>query len=115
MRSESGMKRTPLQRKTPLRSTSTLARSPMKRSRPKATDRAVVAQVVLRDGGCVARSQVPEVRCAGRIDPHHVLPRGRGGKDTTENLICLCRAHHDWVHSNPSRAYDLGFLARSEG
>lgn len=67
-------------------------------------------EVVMRDGGCVARSVVREVQCWGRIDPHHVQPRGRGGADTADNLISLCRAHHDWVHAHPHQSTLLGFL-----
>jgi 5-methylcytosine-specific restriction endonuclease McrA len=33
------------------------------------------------------------------IDPHHIVSKGRGGKDVLENLVCICRichsAHHD--------------------
>ena len=32
------------------------------------------------------------------VDVHHIVPRGMGGskgKDTIENLIGLCRYHHD--------------------
>lgn len=42
------------------------------------------------------------VRC-GRVatDLHHLLPRGRGGKDTVENLRPACRRCHDWLHRHP--------------
>ena len=66
-----------------------------------------------RDRDCVARSRVPHVVCGGRLDPHHVLPRGRGGKDEVENLVLLCRLHHSWVHEHPADAYALGLLART--
>jgi 5-methylcytosine-specific restriction endonuclease McrA len=32
------------------------------------------------------------------IDPHHIIPRGRGGKDLLENLICICRTCHNAFH-----------------
>jgi len=74
-----------------------------------------------RDGGCRLRPGTelvggpdlacPPVECAGRLDPHHVLPRGRGGPDTVANLATLCRLHHEWVHSHPATGRALGLLA----
>ena len=103
-----------MKRSGSLRRATPLKRSPMKRSRPKPVPSDIYAEVAKRDGGCVARRLVPEVPCWGRIDPHHILPRGRGGPDTAENLACLCRAHHDWVHAHPAQGYDLGLLKKSE-
>lgn len=31
---------------------------------------------------------------------HHILPRGRGGSDTLENVTTLCPKHHAITHSN---------------
>jgi hypothetical protein len=31
----------------------------------------------------------------GPIDPHHVVPRSQGGADAYENIIFLCRFHHE--------------------
>lgn len=53
----------------------------------------------------------PLVDCHGRIDPHHIIPRGRGGPTTMENLVSLCRAHHDWVDANMELAEAVGLLA----
>jgi len=41
-----------------------------------------------------------EVCTAPAVDIHHISPRGIGGdpqgkKDTIENLVALCRKHHD--------------------
>jgi 5-methylcytosine-specific restriction endonuclease McrA len=33
--------------------------------------------------------------CSGGLDPHHIHFKGAGGADTKENLITLCRKHHD--------------------
>lgn len=106
------MKRSPLRRFTPLRSTSTLKRTtPLKAGRrSRGVQKAIYAEVILRDGGCVAATLVRGVQCAGRIDPHHVLRRSHGGPDTPENLVCLCRAHHSWVHDHPAQSVALGLL-----
>lgn len=118
----------PLRRLTPLRTRSTLRRStPLERTsglasqlrnstrkrKALAVPKAVRDQVLERDRGCRARTLVPEVRCFGPIDPHHVLRRSQGGPDTVENLIAVCRAHHDWIHGHPARAYSLNLLRRS--
>lgn len=44
---------------------------------------------------------------------HHVLPRGRGGKDTLDNLVALCHPCHTYVHANPAWSYEAGLLART--
>lgn len=109
------MKRSPLRRLTPLRSTSTLKRTtPLKAGKQsRGVPKDVYAAVVLRDGGCRAVSLIRSVQCAGRIDPHHIIRRSQGGPDTPENLVCLCRAHHSWVHEHPEQSYALGLLRRS--
>ena len=56
--------------------------------------------VLRREGGrCQARLLGA---CAGPLDLHHVLSRGRGGKHEYDNLALLCRQHHgevDWPYS----------------
>jgi 5-methylcytosine-specific restriction endonuclease McrA len=32
------------------------------------------------------------------VDIHHILPKGRGGKDEIANLIALTRGEHDLAH-----------------
>ena len=43
-------------------------------------------------------------------DPHHRLPRGRGGKDTKENCLWCCRSCHDFLHRFPAWAEAHGFI-----
>ena len=51
--------------------------------------------------GCTVRSD----------DVHEILPRSAGGSISDEvNLICVCRADHDWLHRNPVEAKKLGLL-----
>lgn len=51
-----------------------------------------------RDGVCLA-GLVLRDGCAGGVDVHHIASRGAGGDDTLENMICLCRKHHNQAHA----------------
>lgn len=73
-----------------------------------------VDRVLRRDDWyCRAMGSWPEVACRGRLDPHHLVPRSRGGSDDDANLVTLCRAHHDAVHGWPDLAVERGLLAHS--
>lgn len=94
-----------------------MRRSPISRISRKrkaeadAYDRARTAAYLRDRGECQAKTLWPDVECHGRIDPHHLRPRSRGGAlADVENLRCLCRAHHDSVHAYPLRATALGLL-----
>jgi len=67
---------------------------------PSATRKAVYE----RDGYACALCQDSRA-----IHLHHVKARGKGGKDTEENLICLCPACHQVVHGEYTYAYDFPF------
>lgn len=65
--------------------------------------------VFARDGRCVARERVPEVSCWGPWDADEIRPRSRGGDPLDpQNVQTLCRAHHDWKHSQPAEAVRRG-------
>lgn len=57
-------------------------------------------------------------RCRKRATrtPHHVLPRGRGGKHEPSNLLdvdwFIC---HTWINNNPRLAVQRGLLKEYEG
>ena len=36
--------------------------------------------------------------CDIAVDVHHILFKSQGGKDEIDNLIGLCREHHDIAH-----------------
>ena len=50
----------------------------------------------------VAERDNHECRICGnnQIQIHHIIFRSHGGKNSKENLITLCKHHHDVVHSN---------------
>jgi hypothetical protein len=102
------MKRTPLRRKTPLRARKRLTATP--RSVPPDVREAVLR----RDGGCVAPGAFG-IGCGGPLDPHHRVTKGMGGKrapDTVDDLITLCRRHHDYVTEHPADAIAAGLSRR---
>lgn len=108
------MKRTALRRRTPLRSTRGLVRTPLTisgrrsstwhRSRQWCFDRA--------HGRCEA---MVSADCTGRAEhAHHLVLRSQGGADDPSNLMALCHACHAHVHANPTESYERGFLRHRE-
>jgi 5-methylcytosine-specific restriction endonuclease McrA len=47
-----------------------------------------------RDGVCLY-GLIHKDGCSGGLDAHHIIPEGVGGPDVDENLISLCRKHHN--------------------
>ncbi len=47
-----------------------------------------------RDGVCLY-GLIHKDGCSGGLDAHHIIPEGIGGPDVDENLISLCRKHHN--------------------
>ena len=45
--------------------------------------------------------------CRFGMDPHHIIKRSAGGKDVTDNIITLCRKHHDEAEGNLISAEQL--------
>lgn len=72
--------------------------------------RAVVSAAFARDGRrCVAKDIAPGW-CDGPLDPHEVIPRSawRAGYLVLDNVVIVCRAHHDWIGENPDAAHAAG-------
>ena len=98
------MKRTPLNRKSPLRRTP-FFRKPAKKSQvpPEIRD-----AVTARSGGLCEWPSCPNPA----TDLHHKQMRSQGGKHTVDNLAHLCRGCHDRIHANPAQSYEAGWLIR---
>lgn len=110
------MKRSPIQRRTPLKGASRL--KPRSRKRIEETDkRRQVREDALRAAGwrCTATATVPEVRCWGPLDVDEVKSRGvnPGGHLDPSNVQVLCRAHHDWRGAHPAEARARGLRKAS--
>ena len=122
MKSSPLLRKTPLERKTPLRS-----RIRRFTAEQKAAHRDYVAARAIayeRDGG---QCQVPvllaqssamvvpgwlRTACHGRVDPHHLATQQHAPEliADVDNLRCICRWHHEAIHSHPAEAKRLGLL-----
>ena len=108
------MKRTPLVRKTPLaRGTSQLKRTPLAKQSAKrvavSRERAALVRRVL-----AARPICERCHEARSVDVHEPYTRARGGSIVDDdNTVAICRRCHDWVHSHPKEASELGLLLRT--
>ncbi len=38
--------------------------------------------------------------CQFGLDPHHLIKRSQGGHDVKENVLTLCRKHHDMAEEH---------------
>jgi 5-methylcytosine-specific restriction endonuclease McrA len=108
------MKRTALKRYTPLRKVSKLKHRRQAVTIPKAVREAVKERSGGRCEGVeeiCSGNNVHRVRCVKNgSDMHHVKGKGRGGKNTSENIIYLCRSCHRYTHDNPAKARELGLM-----
>ena len=85
-----------------------------KPSRHKEIDPAVRALVRELAGG---KCQVMGCGAQYKLEVHHVMPRADGGQDNVENLILLCRTHHDRVEVEGIRNRELiiNYVDEDEG
>ena len=61
--------------------------------------------------GCEAKAAYT---CTRRAEHwHHRQLRSRGGAHTVPNGLAVCHACHEWIHQNPARATELGFMVSS--
>lgn len=105
------MKRTPLKRKTQLRARAATKRvKPTARSAPPGFPEEVRMQVRFRSRGeCEVKSKV----CTGTAAHFHHRKLRRHKDHTAANCLYACRACHDHIHANPTKAYLMGYLLRS--
>lgn len=61
---------------------------------------ALLHAIRLRDQGLCQHRRSDGTRCGEKrwVDLHHLVPVSRGGTDSVENLLTLCRTHHGLVH-----------------
>lgn len=110
------MKRSPIKRSDPdkIRAWQAKSRRTAARNRMRSTAEREVWQTVLDGIAVRARGECEAVKapgpCAGPLDGHHIQPRSKGGRDVPSNALLVCRQHHDWIHSHPIYATDLGYL-----
>jgi hypothetical protein len=59
-----------------------------------------------RDGVCLWGLRAQD-GCSSGLDVHHIDTKGAGGDDVPENLITLCRKHHQQAQERKVSAGDL--------
>lgn len=94
------VKRTPLQRRTPLKRTRIKPVSDKAKAKA-ATWKKVRKEVIERDQRLCRLCDI-EGRRTPCLDVHHILYRSQGGADVRDNLISLCRECHDRAHLTSS-------------
>ena len=111
------MKRSPMKR-TPMKR----AQKPMRKRSVKMEGfyrdkrRPMVARV-LAEAGLRCEFVKSGSRCRNvAVDVHEMLTRGRGGGiladavNARENLMAVCRRHHEWITEHPVEAEALGYV-----
>lgn len=91
---------------------SNLRRQSSKKQKENRQRRKLAQELLIERGDfCEART----VDCEGKwVDMHEVLLRSQGGSAVDkENILCVCRSCHIWIHSHPKSAREKG-LIRSE-
>ncbi len=51
-------------------------------------------------------------RCGGGASDRHHRQRRRDGGHGAGNLVLMCRTCHGWVHGNPIKAQETGFIVK---
>jgi hypothetical protein len=112
----------PLRRNTPLKATQGLKRggrlNPVSKKRQKllAKRRQVIDEILKTRTMCEASTRIWNVDRAHRCfripwDVHEPLTRARGGSITDPaNMMVVCRPCHDWIHTHPQLATQVGLL-----
>ena len=74
------------------------ARLPRKPYRRQVASRKQWARIVAeKTGPCRVCGSVENGRMESKIQLHHLVPRSRGGDDTLDNIVPLCRRCHELV------------------
>lgn len=111
------MRRTELRRVTPLRSTSTLARSGTLKARSKKRAdlyRTVRVPLVKRLLLVCPTCQFPGGCDQPAVDVHELRKRSQGGSlSDPDNLRTSCRFHNEYAETEPRLCAELGWVRRS--
>lgn len=101
------MKRSPLNRKTPLK------RTPFKVKRRSDNEWQKARRVALQRS--MGRCEAQWGGCYGTSDHvHHKRRRSQGGTNDLDNLLVCCAHCHDQIHRNPEIAYQRKHLLRKD-
>jgi 5-methylcytosine-specific restriction endonuclease McrA len=113
------MKRTELQRKTPLkrvgqpRRTKPLVHESAKK-RAGRGERAEIRRQVFERDGYRCQLTAPHACAFSHLTFHHLLKASAGGEYSLDNGLTLCVVANDWVEDNPDQATRLGLVRRGK-
>ena len=108
-RNGKGLKRTPLQRKTPLKRTGSLAPVSKRRAKTNRQRRKFVEEELTNRVYCEAK--IPNVCTTYSVEIHEPILRSQGGSILDRaNSVAICRMCHRWVHDNVGEAMKLGLI-----
>lgn len=112
MRRSNLTRRATLRSRTPLRTRKPLEAMSKRRRGESSAYTAAKTTVWLRDLGRCQAEGLDGVPHGGPKDPHHVWPLGQGGpRCDPANMIIVCRAAHEWIHTHRQQAELHGLLA----
>lgn len=108
------MKRTPLQRKTPMKRTPLKSKNSTKRpTKKKNRIPPEVRSAVMKRAGHQCEVMADPL-CTTRADEfHHRKLRSQGGEHTVENGLGICPACHRHIHMNPEESRKEGWIVKS--
>lgn len=108
------MKRTPLNRRTPMKRTGRIKPRSDKREDERVVRDVVREQVARRDIRCRAWQVLPG-DCSGPDDVHELVRRGqwRAGYLDPDNCVLVCRHHHDYIGAHRDEAAAVGLHLQS--
>lgn len=63
----------------------------------------------LKGKTCALKHEVSDIKCWGRIKPHH--KKGRLGDNLldTETWLPVCQNHHSYIERHPTESYEKGW------
>lgn len=110
-----GDRRTPLGRGKPLARGGRIAPVSARRRGQTTARRAVVAEVVARDGRCVPAFRGAPGPCTGPLTAHEVVKRSqmRDAHLDPANCLASCWGHNSWIEDHPADARALGLVRSS--
>lgn len=106
------MKRSALKRGKPLKASSSLKRSRMRR-KPTEEPQALTEARRAVQARCNGRCEIGLRDCRGAMTGVHHRRLRRHGDHQPESLLAACNNCHEWVQTHPRVSYAMGWMVKS--